>query len=65
LQNATDAQARKDLTVQLNDLAVQGGAIIPLIWRASVSAFGNDIQGVGDLNGWDSEYWNIEDWTRG
>jgi peptide/nickel transport system substrate-binding protein len=65
LQAATDPQERKDLTVQLNDLTVQGGAHIPLIYRASVSAFGTDIQGVGELNGWDSEYWNIEEWTRG
>jgi peptide/nickel transport system substrate-binding protein len=41
------------------------GAIIPLIHRGNVSAFANDIQGVGELNGWDSEYWNIEDWYRG
>jgi peptide/nickel transport system substrate-binding protein len=41
------------------------GAIIPLIHRGNVSAFANDIQGVGELNGWDSEYWNIEEWTRG
>jgi peptide/nickel transport system substrate-binding protein len=41
------------------------GAVIPLIHRGNVSAFANDILGVGDLNGWDSEYWNIEDWYRG
>ena len=64
LQAATDPEERKALTIELNDMTIQGGAMIPITWRASVSAFGNDIQGVGDLNGWDSEYWNIEDWTR-
>jgi peptide/nickel transport system substrate-binding protein len=64
LQAATDPEERKALTTELNDMTIQGGAMIPITWRASVSAFGNDIQGVGDLNGWDSEYWNIEDWTR-
>ena len=39
-------------------------ATIPLIHRASASAFSNEITGTGDLNGWDSEYYNIEDWTR-
>jgi len=35
-----------------------------LIHRADASAFSNAIEGTGDLNGWDSEYYNIEDWTR-
>jgi peptide/nickel transport system substrate-binding protein len=58
-----DDPARNDLTIQLNDIIVDY-AIIPLINRATVSAFANSIQGVGELNGWDSEYWNIQDWTR-
>jgi peptide/nickel transport system substrate-binding protein len=61
---ALDDPARNDLVIQLNDLIVSY-SVIPLVNRATVSAFANDIQGVGDLNGWDSEYWNIEDWTRG
>ncbi len=56
--------ARNDLVIKLNDLLVSSGAIVPLVHRGSVSAFANSIQGVGDLNGWDSEYWNIEEWTR-
>lgn len=64
LTQTADADTRNELTIQLNDLVVTDGAMVPLIWRASVSAFSNEIQGVGDLNGWDSEYWNIEDWTR-
>lgn len=55
---------RAAIVDQLNQILVDSGAVIPLVWRASVSAFANDIQGVGELNGWDSEYWNIEDWTR-
>ncbi len=43
---------------------MESGAIIPLINRASVSAISSDIEGFGELNGWDSEYWNIEDWVR-
>ena len=59
-----DDPARNELVIQLNDLVVGDGAVVPLIYRGSVSAFANAIQGVGDLNGWDSEYWNIEEWTR-
>jgi peptide/nickel transport system substrate-binding protein len=54
---------RIDLVAQVNDLVSSTG-VIPLIYRANNSAFANSIEGVGDLNGWDSEYWNIEDWTR-
>ncbi len=62
---SVDDPARGELIKQLNDiLAAQSGAIIPLVFRGSVSAFANDIQGVGELNGWDSEYWNIQEWTR-
>ena len=43
---------------------ISNTAVIPLIHRASASAFANSIQGTGDLNGWDSEYYNIEDWFR-
>jgi peptide/nickel transport system substrate-binding protein len=56
--------ARIDLIKALQD-DVLATSVIPLVNRGSVSAFANDIQGVGDLNGWDTEYWNIQDWTRG
>ncbi len=50
---------------QLQDLMVESSAVIPLIHRADVSGIASDIDGFGDLvNGWDSEYWNIQDWTR-
>jgi peptide/nickel transport system substrate-binding protein len=54
-----------DNVKQLQDLMISTGAVIPLIHRANVSAISNDIQGFGTLNGWDSEYWNIEEWVRG
>ena len=49
---------------QLQDTLIDNGVIIPLIHRANVSAVSSDIEGFGELNGWDSEYWNIADWTR-
>ena len=58
-----DDPGRKDLIIKINDIVSSTG-VIPLIYRANNSAFANSIEGVGDLNGWDSEYWNIEDWTR-
>ncbi|MBT5137618.1 MAG: peptide ABC transporter substrate-binding protein [Acidimicrobiaceae bacterium] len=53
-----------ELVIAMND-NVSTSAIIPLIHRASASAWSNEILGTGNLNGWDSEYWNIEGWYRG
>ncbi|NNE95064.1 MAG: peptide ABC transporter substrate-binding protein [Acidimicrobiales bacterium] len=52
-----------EIMIEINDIAVNS-AIIPLIHRADATAISNTIQGLGDLNGWDSEYWNIEEWFR-
>jgi peptide/nickel transport system substrate-binding protein len=64
LSRTADQDARNELIKELSDLVVGDGAIIPLVWRASASAFSNEIKGWGQLNGWDSEYWNIADWYR-
>jgi peptide/nickel transport system substrate-binding protein len=64
LTTTGDLGRRIEIIKALNDLVIQAGAMIPLIYRADVSAFANSIEGVGTLNGWDSEYWNVEDWTR-
>ncbi len=60
---ALDDPARSEKIIAMNDI-LSTTAIIPLIHRASPSAFANTVQGVGDLNAWDSEYYNIEDWFR-
>jgi peptide/nickel transport system substrate-binding protein len=54
---------RNELIIQLNDLHVEY-CMIPLINRGSVSAFANSLTGYDKVNGWDTEYWNIEDWAR-
>ena len=60
-----DDPGRDALAIRLNDiLSADSGATIPLILRGSVSAFSSQIQNTGALNGWDSEYWNIQEWTR-
>ena len=60
-----DDPARNELTIRVNDIiSAESGGVIPLISRGSVSAFGNSIKNTGPLNGWDSEYWNIHEWTR-
>jgi peptide/nickel transport system substrate-binding protein len=62
---ALDDPARDQIAIQLNDIiSASSGSTIPLINRGNVSAFKNDIGGQGELNGWDSEFYNIEDWFR-
>lgn len=63
LGKTVDLNERAALVIQMNDMLVQTGAIIPLIHRGSVSAHANSLEGVL-INPWDSELWNIADWTR-
>ncbi len=63
MAGAGELEDRIALTIQMNDMLVQNGVMIPLVFRASVSAHANSIGGV-DMNAWDSELWNIAEWTR-
>ena len=54
---------RIGLAKAMNDMLMQDYAMIPLIHRGDVSAHSNTISGVR-MNSWDSELWNIADWTR-
>ena len=63
LTQTAGEDARADLAIQLNDLLVQNYVMIPLVHRGSVSAHANTLQGVR-MNAWDTEMWNIEDWSR-
>ena len=56
-------EARAEIVKQMNDLLIESGALIPLVFRGSVSAHVNTLGGV-DMNGWDSEMWNVQDWYR-
>jgi peptide/nickel transport system substrate-binding protein len=58
-----DLNRRGELVKSMNDLIVQDYAMIPLVTRGDVSAFHNTLLGVR-FNVWDSELWNIADWSR-
>ena len=60
---ALDDPRYTEIIIEMNDI-LSTSAVIPLIHRASASAWSSDIVGTGDLNAWDSEYWNIEQWVR-
>jgi len=56
---------REAIVKQLNDINVQNFFQIPLVHRAGgVSARLNSLQGVRMNGGWDSEMWNIAEWSR-
>ncbi|MCB9148385.1 MAG: peptide ABC transporter substrate-binding protein [Caldilineaceae bacterium] len=55
---------REDIVKQLNDINVQNYYQIPLVHRGSVSATINGLEGVEMNGGWDTEMWNIAEWSR-
>jgi peptide/nickel transport system substrate-binding protein len=58
-----DLAGRAELAKQMNDMLVQNYIIIPLVHRGDVSASVNTLLGVR-FNVWDSELWNVADWSR-
>lgn len=63
LRKTTDPAERAKLSIELDDMLAQNYVNLPLVFRADVSARSNSLGGV-DINGWDSQEWNIEDWFR-
>jgi len=58
-----DIDERAALAMAMNDMLMQDFVMIPLVYRGRVSAHSNTLAGV-KLNTWDSEMWNIADWSR-
>ena len=54
---------RSAIAKRLNDLLVRHHYMIPLVWRARLSARSTSLRGVR-MNAWDSELWNVADWHR-
>ena len=54
---------RTALVKRMNDIQVQAYYEIPLVNRGIVSAHSDTLKGVR-INGWDSELWNIAEWSR-
>jgi len=63
LSGTADINERARIAKAMNDMLMQEGAMIPLVHRGRVSAHANSLGGV-KLNTWDSELWNVADWTR-
>ncbi|HYV21879.1 MAG TPA: peptide ABC transporter substrate-binding protein [Candidatus Bathyarchaeia archaeon] len=64
LVGETDPTKRAQLAMQANDLLIQDVAVIPLVERAAVtSGVAKSLKGV-DPSPWDSEMYNVADWTK-
>ena len=59
----TESAERETVVKRLNDILVQHQYMIPLVWRARLSARSASLRGVR-INAWDAELWNIADWHR-
>src|SRR5438445_1471112 len=64
LRTEADPAKRADIARQANDLLIQDVAVIPLVQRAAVtSGIAKSLKGV-DPSPWDSEMYNVADWTK-
>ncbi|NTE88133.1 peptide ABC transporter substrate-binding protein [Agrobacterium rubi] len=63
LSKTAEVEKRIELSKKLNDMLTEEGAHIPLIYRGQVSSRSVTLEGV-KMNGWDSELWNVADWSR-
>ena len=58
-----DINKRAELGKAMNDMLMQNYIMLPITHRSDVAARSNTLGGV-DMNVWDSQMWNIADWTR-
>ena len=64
LEGIVDADERAAMGRKMNEMLTKDtNAIIPLVYRGTASAHSNTLQG-DQLNAWDSEIWNVADWSR-
>jgi peptide/nickel transport system substrate-binding protein len=64
LLTETDTAKRAQLVIRANDFLIQDVAVIPLVQRSAVtSGVAKSLKGV-DPSPWDSEMYNVADWTK-
>jgi peptide/nickel transport system substrate-binding protein len=64
LSKTTDVPKRQEIAKKMNDMVTKDTfTVVTLVHRGTLSAHSNALAGV-KINAWDSELWNIADWTR-
>jgi peptide/nickel transport system substrate-binding protein len=60
----SDMAKRSELAKKMNDMLTKDSmVVVPLVDRGRLSAASNALGGV-NLNVWDTEMWNVQDWYR-
>ena len=62
-ESELDPVKRAALFIKMNDLVIQNIVVIPVVLRPAVAAISNRLKGA-EQSGWDSNYWNLENWYR-
>ena len=57
-----DPAKRVAMYIKMNDLVIQNGVVIPVVWRPRVRAISNKLK--LEQSGWDSDFWNLQHWYR-
>lgn len=63
MTRTADSERRQEIGRELNRMAVETGAVIPLVHRGEVIARTRGLENVAP-NAWDSPLWNIAEWRR-
>jgi len=62
-ESELDPVKRAALFIKMNDLVIQNVVVIPVVLRPAVAAISNRLKSA-DQSGWDSNFWNLENWYR-
>ncbi len=63
MRKTADLEERARIGKALNDILMQNYIIIPLVHRGNSSAHAKSLNGV-IMNVWDTQMWNVADWSR-
>ena len=62
-ESEMDPVKRAALFIRMNDLLTLNNVIVPITWRANISAISSKLRNT-DICGWDSSFWNLAHWYR-
>jgi peptide/nickel transport system substrate-binding protein len=57
-----DPVKRAAMYIKMNELTIQNVVVIPIVWRPRVRAISNKLR--LEQSGWDSDFWNLQNWYR-
>jgi peptide/nickel transport system substrate-binding protein len=56
-----DPAKRAALFIRMNDMVIQNGVVIPILWRNESTAVSSRLRGV-EISPWESNLWNVAHW---